>query len=82
MPSAPIHTSGCKRPWQTRPSADRLGNAPHVYGRLLGMDEPLPVTIAQIHALALRRQKHRLRVKEPLETPRRSFWQRVMGRGA
>ena len=50
--TAPIHTAGNAKPWQTRPSADRLGNAPHVYGRL-----------------------------QPLETPRRSIWQRVMGRG-
>ena len=51
MTPAPIRSAGNAKPWQTRPSADRLGNAPHVYGRL-----------------------------QPLETPRRSFWQRVFGK--
>lgn len=38
--------------YQTKPSADKLGNAPHVHGRLIG-----------------------------LEPPRRSIWQRIVGRG-
>lgn len=33
-------TPAHSRIWfQSRPPADRLGNAPHVYGRLLGPDE-------------------------------------------
>ena len=35
--TAPIRSAGNSRPWQYRPSADRLGNAPHVYGRLVPM---------------------------------------------
>ena len=52
MTPAPIRSAGNARPWQYRPSADRLGNAPHVYGRL-----------------------------QPLETPRRSWLAKLMGRG-
>lgn len=40
MTPAPITTHGNRRPWQHRPSADRLGNAPWVYGRLLPMPKP------------------------------------------
>lgn len=40
--TAPIHTAGNRKPWQTRPSDDRMGNAPHVYGRLQPLQEPRP----------------------------------------
>ena len=52
MTPAPIHTAGNRRPWEYKRSADRLGNAPHVYGRL-----------------------------QPLETPRRGWLAKLMGRG-
>lgn len=39
---APIHTAGNRKPWQYRPSDDRMGNAPHVYGPLRPMQEPRP----------------------------------------
>jgi hypothetical protein len=34
--------------WQTRPSADRLGNAPHVYGRLQPMQPERRGLLARI----------------------------------
>lgn len=50
MTAAPIRSAGSKRPWEYRPSADRLGSARHRHGPLL-----------------------------PMQTPRRSLWQRVFG---
>lgn len=40
MTPAPIRSAGNARPWQTRPSADRLGNAYHRHGPLLPMQPP------------------------------------------
>jgi len=40
MTHAPIHTAGNSRPWQYRPSADRLGNAYHRHGPLMPMETP------------------------------------------
>jgi hypothetical protein len=51
MTPAPIHTAGNRRPWEQRPSADRLGNAYHRHGPL-----------------------------RPLDEPRRSIWQRILGK--
>lgn len=48
MTPAPIHTAGNAKPWQTRPSADRLGNAFHRHGPLVPLDEPRRSWIARV----------------------------------
>lgn len=40
MPSAPIRSAGNARPWQYRPSADRLGSAYHRHGPLQPLEAP------------------------------------------
>lgn len=48
MTPAPIHSSGNARPWQTRPSADRLGSAHHRHGPLLPMQQPRRSLLSRI----------------------------------
>ena len=38
--TAPMTTQGNSRPYQYRPSADKLGNAPYVHGPLKPMETP------------------------------------------
>lgn len=48
MPSAPIHTAGNSRPWEYRPSADRLGSAYHRHGPLVPMEQPRKGWLARL----------------------------------
>ena len=48
MTPAPIHTAGNSKPWQTRPSADRLGSAYHRHGPLQPMPAPRKSWLARL----------------------------------
>lgn len=48
MPSAPITTHGNSRWWETRPSADKLGNAHHRHGPLVPLETPRRGLLARL----------------------------------